>query len=155
LSYIDFADAWQILNHHRALLPAAIGAHFKQITPRLEPLVGVRNRVAHSRPLEYTDLPNVTALTDRLVETTPELWPQLTATTLRLRDNPVFVLDIELPEAEDPRPNNLPDAEFDETGFLGRAQQVEKIRNLCLRGGHPVITNRRPVPPQGAAGHAA
>jgi tetratricopeptide (TPR) repeat protein/cold shock CspA family protein len=50
------------------------------------------------------------------------------------------VLDLEIPEYEDRVPHNLPEPEFDETGFLGRAEQVERIEELCLRGGHPVIT---------------
>lgn len=140
LPFVDFPDAWQLLNHHRARLPTSIRTHFKQVTPQLAALVPIRNRVAHSRPLEYTDLPTVAALTDRLLTGAPELWNHLKEITERLRLHPEFVLDIPLPEADDPLPNNLPDAEFDETGFLGRAEQVGKIRDLCLRGAHPVIT---------------
>jgi LuxR family glucitol operon transcriptional activator len=140
LPFIDFADAWQLINRHRPLLPASIGAHFKEATSDLETLVPIRNRVAHSRPLEYTDLPTVSAVVEKLLARAPDDWQHLQSMRTRLRDYPGLVFDIELPEAEDPLPNNLPDAEFDETGWLGRAEQVEKIKKLCLLGGHPVIT---------------
>ena len=140
LPYIDFQVAWEVLNRHRARLPMPVTTHLKAVASDMQALAAIRNRVAHSRPLEYSDLPVVTALADRLVREDAELWSHLKGAQERLRDNPAFVFEMELPKLEERLPNNLPEPDFDETGFLGRKEVVEKVQELCLRGGHPVIT---------------
>src|SRR5262249_54785321 len=60
LSYTDFGDLCQLLNRHSRQLPPDVATYARAITPMLEKLAPVRNRVMHSRPLDFDDLPLVT-----------------------------------------------------------------------------------------------
>src|SRR5579871_2191893 len=56
LPFTDFADLYHLLNAQAVDLPSEVAAHLRANTPQLDRLVPIRNRVAHSRPLEYEDL---------------------------------------------------------------------------------------------------
>jgi cold shock CspA family protein/tetratricopeptide (TPR) repeat protein len=140
LPYLDFPDAARLVSKERNRLPAPISLYWKRLAQDFERLVPIRNRVAHSRPLEYTDLPTATALAERLVSgERPELWASLRDVMTRLREQPSFVLGLTVPEFEDPVRHNLPPPDFDETGFLGRREQVNQLRKLLV-GPYPVVT---------------
>lgn len=139
LPYIDFADGWALLNRHRIDLPAHVAAHFRLVSSELDKLAPIRNRVAHSRPLEYDDLPAATDVVNKLLDADSALWTAVAATVDRLRRDPSYVLGLELPQYEDSVKHNLPTPDFDETGFLGRKTQVEAVKRLCL-GPYPVVT---------------
>lgn len=142
LMYVDFGDLYQILNSHRAILPNSTGNYIRNITSKLEKLVPVRNRVAHSRPLNYDDLAMTLDIAQEIVESPDVSWTNLKNTLSRLDDEPSFVLGLTIPAYEvdqTPVHHNLPLPDFDETGFLGRKQKVENLKNLCV-GPYPVIT---------------
>lgn len=69
VEYIDYAEAFQIINKNRSFLPADLAEHFREMTQQLEKLVPVRNRVMHSRPLDYEDLSIATDIARQLVLT--------------------------------------------------------------------------------------
>ena len=50
--YLDFADAYKVLNAPGAHLPAPLSAHLRPLTESLDAIAPVRNRVMHGRPLE-------------------------------------------------------------------------------------------------------
>lgn len=142
LMYVDFGDLFLTLNSNREDLPTDVGSYLKSITQKLEKLVGVRNRVAHSRPLNYDDLPVVLDTAEALIQSDVVKWDGLKNTLSRLKDEPSFVLGISIPSysiSESILNHNLPTPDFDETGFLGRKRQVEDLVRLCL-GPYPVIT---------------
>src|ERR1700756_934188 len=66
LVYVDFGDLIQIANRHGSLLPPEISRELREATPLFSSVIPVRNRVMHSRPLEYDDLPKVTTLGETL-----------------------------------------------------------------------------------------
>jgi LuxR family transcriptional regulator, glucitol operon activator len=142
LSYIDFADAYKTLNTHSKSLPANIAKYLKEITPNLEKLAPIRNRVAHSRPLNFDDLSVALDTAAELINNNVFDWNELKTTLLRLNQEPSFVLGLEIPRyyTENSKQNhNLPIPDFDETGFLGRQQQVKDLIKLAL-GPYPVIS---------------
>ncbi|GAA1616190.1 hypothetical protein GCM10009789_82750 [Kribbella sancticallisti] len=53
--YLDLREAYDLLNKHRGHLPAELGQEVRELTVQLDRLVGVRNRVMHSRPLLVGD----------------------------------------------------------------------------------------------------
>src|SRR5947209_6763039 len=57
LYYADFADLYSIINASAGKLPSSTSKYYKGITRQLERLVAVRNRIAHTRPLNYDDFP--------------------------------------------------------------------------------------------------
>ena len=49
------------------------------------------------------------------------------------------MLNLSIPDYRDSSKNNLPIPDFDETGFIGRRDEVEEVKKLCL-GPYPVVT---------------
>jgi LuxR family transcriptional regulator, glucitol operon activator len=143
LPYLDFNGAWMALNRHRSEMPKEVAQGLKNLSLNFGPLPSIRNRVAHARPLEYSDLPTVTAAVDKALEDSPALWPELAQTKERLANDPSFILRIEPPKRDDQVANNLPDPDFEETGFLGRGEMATKVKSLCLTGGHHLRRWRR------------
>ncbi|MFK5583223.1 NB-ARC domain-containing protein [Serinicoccus sp. LYQ131] len=142
LPYLDFADAFDILLKYTNELPSTLVDQLDSLKPRFQRLGAVRNRVAHSRPMEIDDLPNVLDATGILVGAQGNHWPHLTSTTERLASDPshVLALTVDLVADVDAAPqNNLPVPDFDETGFFGRRAQVDRIKK-AVKGAYPVIS---------------
>ncbi len=141
LPYLDFADLYHMLNTHSSSLPPVIRRYFKDITPYLERLAPIRNRVAHSRPLDFENLPTVLDCSDLFLQGRDYEWSNLADTMRRLKLDPSFVLSLIIPadESDGENNNNLPPPDFDETGFIGRRQQISQLIKLC-HGPYPVIT---------------
>jgi len=141
LYYVDFADLYQCLNGNRSALPGAAAKELKAVTPQLQSLVPIRNRVAHTRPLHFDDLARTLDVSQTLTERKALQWNALRSTLQRLQTEPSFVLGLEIPaHTEDDRLcHNLPTPDFDETGFIGRSQEVSDVVSQCL-GPYPIIT---------------
>lgn len=142
LPYIDFGDSFAILNSNSNIVAPHIAKYLREITPQLEKLVPVRNRVMHSRPLHFDDLAVTLDVAEELVKNNDFNWKNLRETLLHLERDPSFVLNLEIPtyfSLETGKKHNLPIPDFDETGFLGRKQQVSELIKRCL-GPYPVIS---------------
>jgi cold shock CspA family protein/tetratricopeptide (TPR) repeat protein len=152
LPYIDIGDTIQLINRNREFYPPSISGAFRDRTEDLVRLVPIRNRIAHTRPLDYDDLAVVTAIVDRLIVDPVLPWIHLRDTTQRLTSDPGYVFGLTLPPEEDPRghKHNLPLPDFEDTGFFGRSRQRAELVKLCL-GAYPVIS----VVGDGAVGKTA
>jgi len=141
LPYVDFGDLYSVINKNRRLLPDSFSQHIRKETKKLDSLVSIRNRVAHSRPLHFDDLSNVLDIGENLAKSKLANWENTRNTLKKLQQNPSFVLGLVFPirDSSDPVKHNLPIPDFDETGYLGRARQVDELIKLCL-GPYPVIT---------------
>jgi LuxR family transcriptional regulator, glucitol operon activator len=142
LFYADFGDLHKIINSNSNIVPSGIAQYMRQITGELEKLIPIRNRVAHGRPLVFADLPTTLDTAETLVTSRDIPWTELKSTLQRLKTEPSFVLSLRIPsyqENERDRRHNLPTADFDETGFLGRKKEVTDIIAAC-RGVYPVIS---------------
>lgn len=142
LPYLDFADAFEVLTKYKTQLPHSFAEQLRSLGTRHDRLVGVRNRVAHSRPMEIDDLPNVLDACHDLTARRDEHWPHLRATLERLESDPshVLALSVDLVSDQDSAPqNNLPVPDFDETGFYGRRTQLNRIKK-AIRGAYPVVS---------------
>jgi len=143
LSYVDFSDSYKLLNKHKNYLPTDYKNYLSKITPSLEKLAPIRNRVMHSRPLHHEDLSITLDTCQNFVETYPmDFWSNLKATLVRLEQEPSFVLGLEIPayfESLVNQNHNLPIPDFDETGFVGRKQVIKDLIKQCL-GPYPVIS---------------
>jgi cold shock CspA family protein len=142
LPYLDFSDPYQVLNSNSSLLPLSLSKYIKDVTPLLEKLAPIRKRVMHSRPLNFDDLAVALDAAQDLVKDQEGVWINLQSTLLRLKQEPSFVLGLEIPAhiyATNNNKHNLPIPDFDETGFLGRKQQVDELIKICL-GPYPVVT---------------
>lgn len=142
LPYLDFADAFELLQKFGNELSATLQIQLDGIKPRQARLVAVRNRVAHSRPMEIDDLPSVLETVDSLVHKQGDHWPHLTETVDRLATDPSHVLSLTVDlvsDADSAPQNNLPVPDFDETGFFGRRLQLDRIKK-AIKGAYPVVS---------------
>jgi LuxR family glucitol operon transcriptional activator len=142
LSYLDFSDAFEILLSKKAVLPDLLRQTLKTQARLLPRLTEIRNRVAHTRPMEIDDLPYVLDFTKDLVQSPGPGWPTLRETFDRLDREPAYVLSlsINLPTDPDRAPqHNLPIPDFDETGFFGRRSELLRIKR-AIKGPYPVVS---------------
>jgi len=140
VDYLDFADSYQILLANKSFVDAPILESLKVVTPHLERLTAVRNRVAHSRPMEIDDLAVTYDVARGLASS--ESWVALATTLAKLESDPAFVLGLTVQLPGDPldQPlHNLPIPDFDETGFFGRSRELQRIKKAVL-GPWPVVS---------------
>lgn len=143
LPYLDFGDSLQIILRMGNGLEPGLKQQLQSVKGRFEQLLPVRNRVAHTRPMEIGDLPNTLDLCRELCTGSQEkFWPSTADTLARLSREPSYVLglSVNLPSDPDTAPyHNLPVPDFDETGFFGRRRQVDRIKRI-IKGAYPVVS---------------
>jgi LuxR family glucitol operon transcriptional activator len=145
LTYLDLGDLLNLLNRHarqiRNVLPEHISAATELIL-KLEALT-IRKRVMHPvRPLEVDDYPKLLKLASVIQKVAPSFaWDPL-AINLRRLSKESSLLDVMIPPfwaVEAPVIHNLPPAEFDDTGFIGRTKERKELRRL-VESDHRVVT---------------
>ena len=139
LPYVDFGDAWQLVARHSERLPPAWSSATKKRAREIDRLNAIRKRVMHTRPLDFDDLPLAMEFARQLADNGELDTPRLAEALTLLRENPAVLLDRGLPAPQTNENHNLPFPDFDETGFVGRRQVIERVKDLCL-GPYPVIT---------------
>lgn len=140
VSYFDLGDTYQIINSNKGLLPEHISDCIKKNTRSFDKLIPIRNRVMHIRPLDVEDYPITMAFCQSLVKSDDSIWENLASLMETIDKNPGFVLSLDVKNLEDIYKNhNLPLPDFDETGLIGRNDDVKKVKQLCY-GPFPVIS---------------
>lgn len=140
LLFCDYGDTIQLARTHKNRLPESFSGQLKQLDSELTELIATRNRVMHSRPLEFDDLAKTTELCERLLQQASH-WPHLLEMKRKLSAEPDFVLRLSIPFESDTSSisHNLPLPDFDETGFIGRRSTASNLKK-ALQGVYPVIT---------------
>lgn len=140
IDFMDYGDSVPVLNHHRELLPKPIAAAIRDLTPVFETTIQIRNRVVHGRPLRADDQTILIRLVERLVKS-PVPAQDTKEVLLRLKEDPAWSPLVEIDTRADSRVlHNLPLPETDETGLLGREEEISKLRAYMLNPRIPVIT---------------
>lgn len=142
VDFLDFADAYEILLRHKGCLEPSVQASLSAVAPRLQDVTAIRNRVAHTRPMEINDFSVLQDVATELLENAASSWEMLGATVGRLRKDPSYVLGLTIQLPTDPisQPfHNLPFPDFDETGFYGRKSELKRIKQ-ALKSAWPVIS---------------
>lgn len=110
-----------------------------------ENVVQIRNRIMHTRPLEFSDK----AFMQEILETLDKnitciKWNKLIQTREELINNPQKLLSSIrfIPEQESSKiiHNSLPEPEFDDTGYVGRKLEVKELKNLIESDNNQIIT---------------
>ena len=145
LAYLDLGDLMNLLNRHKSqgrnITPAAVESITQIVSD--SHLISIRNRVMHpSRPLEAEDLPSLVTVVNHLQASASDLdWKALSEGT-SLSEQPESVLEVQLPAywaTDHSVVHNLPVAEFDDTGFIGRNTERRQLKQL-MNSDHNVIT---------------
>jgi LuxR family glucitol operon transcriptional activator len=154
LDFTDFGEISKILSFAFKPIPPTLAPLASEVGGYVNRLTPVRNRVCHSRPLEFEDLPTCIDIANLLAVKHPTFLAGTIKTLERLKANPEFALAIQVPHFwTDHRQkvhHNLPLPEFDETGFLGRTEDRRNLMAL-LDSHYPVVT----VVGEGGAGKTA
>ncbi len=142
LDYIDLDDEINAIQKHDKKLDSTTRTYIKKYYIGFIGLIPIRNRVMHSRPLEYDDLMKVSNLASGLIHSHRTLWSNLRTTSQRLKQDPDFAATLNIPDAADDTTNilhNLPQPEFDDTGFIGRERELSDLKR-ALASSYPVVT---------------
>ena len=145
LSYLDLGDLIGLLNRHKSTLKNATRSDLKALTATVNEchIHAIRNRVMHPvRPLESEDFDSLISAARRLSDDAPGLQWNALLQSIELLSDPLNVADITIPpywSNESRISHNLPVAEFDETGFIGRREERRRLAKL-LQSHHNVIT---------------
>lgn len=143
-NYLDFGDCICLINGICNLLPTSFKSEMKEIALEIEKLTPIRNRVMHSRPLEIEDFPSVQDFVSNIVKYKVIDWNETFSLKSKIDSDPSSIFNLKIPQiqnfSEDRIHHNLPPAEFDDTGFIGRKDEREKIKNQIISSVYPVIS---------------
>jgi LuxR family glucitol operon transcriptional activator len=142
LAYLDFGDSFELLMSQKQALEGSLLDSLRVAAPQIERVIAIRNRVAHTRPMEIDDSANLLDLATGLLATAPLSWQSLDSTMKRLTADPSYVLGLTVRLPSDPAggpQHNLPVPDFDETGFFGRQEQLRRIKR-AIKGAYPVVS---------------
>ena len=94
----------------------------------------------HGRPLEFDDLAKTLDLTQNLLKA-PAFWTDLNGAAIDVSTKPEVLFGITIPLVNDHGSvsHNLPLPDFDETGFIGRKENLRQVLS-ALKGVYPVVT---------------
>jgi LuxR family transcriptional regulator, glucitol operon activator len=137
IDYLDFYDSFNILKKNNAFLPKNVSSYLDVIFGILAELVPIRNRVMHTRPLLGGDFSTVYNFITGLKKTDPIDWKHSLEARNLIEKDPGYVLTLKIPtnslyEKASKVIHNLPAPDFDDTGFIGRAKDVEDVKRLIL-----------------------
>lgn len=141
IQYLDFQDSFSILSSNSSIVGERIAKEIKRITVQLERIAGIRNRVMHGRPMEFDDYFNLSNFATEVPTTNGIRWTTLKQTLGEINTNPQYLLEVEIPIEIDNELviHNLPEPDFDDTGFIGRADEIIDIKRR-LKGNNKVVT---------------
>ena len=142
IDYLDLGDAIQLLRANDAALDPSMRTYLKRYYLSLDAMIPIRNRVMHSRPLEFDDLMRVTDLARSLTGSYRLLWANLRTNIRSLDRDPEYATTLAIPELTDEAVkilHNLPQSEFDDTGFMGREKEIASLKK-ALAGTYPIVT---------------
>ena len=141
--FLDFGDYVELINTHfkkNAIDPT----NAKRLITRLKDLTPIRNKVMHSRPIKHEEEDTVISFVRianqfdtiidfahlnnsiELIEKSPNVFYEKTP-------------NFDLLYIQNQIENNLPLADYDDTGFIGREEKKKEIKRK-LYGRYPVIT---------------
>ncbi|MRX42128.1 NB-ARC domain-containing protein [Agromyces kandeliae] len=137
-NYLYLRQAYDVLLRHSHSLPRDLGDELARNVGALDAFVGVRNRVMHGRPLRVDDLDNATAFVNRFSTRHFALTRDVLARLDTDADwEPAYTTT---PAPHDRVLHNLPAADFDETGLVGRTSEVSQLVDLLVKGRDRMIT---------------
>ncbi len=136
--YLFLRQAFDALARHRELLPGELASEIKANTGRLDAIVPIRNRVMHGRPLRDGDPESVASGVRAF---TTRHWKNSHEILARLESDPEWEPYFEAVPAPSERVlHNLPLADYDETGLIGRSVDVARLKTMLQKRREPIVT---------------
>lgn len=136
--YLDLQDAYDALNRNRDSLPVDLAREVRANTPAVNSLAPIRNRVMHGRPLAGGDADLVINTCELFVT---RYWTTVSETLRNLVEDPTWQPAFEVKAKPSEKVlHNLPLADYDETGLVGRSADMASILKHLRRKREPIIT---------------
>jgi len=135
IEYLDYPEIITLIMQWKKYVNPNMLADIKDRYDTIELSIGVRNRVMHVRPLDAGDFSLVYGLIVDLLQMGKHRWLTCGHTYKKLNDDPGYVLNLILPDYRDAEGqvfHNLPVPDFDDTGFIGRTEDVQDLEKLIL-----------------------
>lgn len=142
LPYLDFGDSLEALASHAKILPVGVADQIAELGRVSQRVIAIRNRVAHTRPMEIDDSSFLIDKARSLLGIPGTAWDSLASVVTKLERDPSYVLGLTISLPADPEPgpqHNLPVPDFDETGFFGRQTELRRIKK-AIKGAYPVVS---------------
>lgn len=142
LDFMNLNEQFDVLQTQAEILSKNTSKLVRSNVDGFKKVVSIRNRVMHGRPLDFDDVPFVKGLCDNLTKSDPANWVGVKEMLKSLRRDPSHAFELEKDFeliSNDRVLHNLPSPDFDDTGFVGREEQLSKLKR-AIKGNFPVIT---------------
>ena len=138
---LNFSEPWEILVSNESLIDTRLSKLINSSILNLPKYVELRNQVMHSRPLDADLISEFYKFIELAKKLPNPFFKYLKKAYQNIMFDPSKAVDIEIEfdKSSDRIPHNLPVPDFDETGLVGRAQELNEISEL-ITGPWPVIT---------------
>ena len=138
LEWLDLRPEYELLNRHRELLPRGLAREIRELTSEVNVIEPIRHTVMHGRPLKPQDPER---LFTALSKFNQPHWSQLKQAVTALNADDSWTPEDVLPEGyQDRVRHNLPLPDYDETGVLGREDEIDLVSTALKRRRDAVIT---------------
>lgn len=134
---LDFQDTFVLLNKNKSLLPDHIAKYLISTLDNLYSLAPIRNRVVHTKPLLSDDFFTLSNYIQIIDEKNPIIYFNTVNIKKNIEDGTFnFATLSNIYKIKNDRTgfvkHNLPIPEFDETGFIGRSNDIEDIKKSII-----------------------
>ncbi|MGG3575242.1 NB-ARC domain-containing protein [Bacillus gobiensis] len=143
LNELDLGDFIEIICHNPSKHKIN-NENAKTLKEYFSKIIPIRNRVMHTRPLELGDRAILYEVLEEIEQKLPRLsWNTTLQTRILLKNDPIKLVNqkyIRVKEFESNVYHNLPEPEFDDTGYIGRKNEIKTIKGLLKDDKNRVIT---------------
>lgn len=141
LNMLDLSDYILILSGH-PMKYKLNNSNISKINRYFSKVIPIRNRVMHIRPLELGDKSTLQEIMENIDKDIIFIdWKEVKKNREILINNPEELLIKFKPNRfADHYYHNLPEPEFDDTGYIGRKKEQAEIKDLLLQDKYPVIS---------------
>lgn len=143
LNELDLGDYVEIIKSH----PYQLGLNNEKVdalTHYFTKIIPIRNRVMHTRPLEIGDRATLFEVLDDIDNKINWIaWSETKSTKNIIETDPTKLFEVEKFYAINIRDkiyHNLPNPEFDDTGYIGRKKETKDLKNLLQNNKHQIVS---------------
>lgn len=143
LNELDLGDYIEIIKLHPYNFK--LNNHMvEELSQYFNKIIPIRNRVMHTRPLEIGDRAILFEVINSIDESIQWMdWKETKCTKLIIEDNPTKLFEngkYYQNNFKDKVYHNLPEPEFDDTGYIGRKKEIKELQILLKNNKHQIIS---------------
>lgn len=141
---LDMGDLVGMISGNAPIFEISASAK-KAFLDIFDKVIPIRNKVMHTRPIEFSDRGTLEETLHTLDENVIFIkWEELIKTRYSLKNNPqkLIVETTFIPELDNTTKiyHNLPVPEFDDTGYIGRRKEINELLSLIESDKHQIVT---------------